>query len=145
MEEWNGRELDLRECTQRMKICMLMDYQVALFVTVVTAFQVPVSQSLSQDPADLTNSILTNLTSVIVQISALNGLTVPAAFAQPEAFTPSWTNQVISFLWYTSLVLSVRRRNLRIKKQLTDCAGPECYSHRLWSAMGLATRKGASW
>ena len=83
----------------------LISSQIALFVAVITAFLVPALQSLN-DPTAQTNALLMNLTSVIVQIAVLNGVRVPQA-KQPEESQSDTPSGILSFLWTTSLVLSV--------------------------------------
>ena len=84
---------------------MLSSLQIALFVAVITAFLVPALQSLN-DPTALTNALLMNLTSVIVQTAALNGVRVPQ-LTQAEESQSDTPSGILSFLWTTSLVLSV--------------------------------------
>ena len=81
--------------------------QVALFVTVITAFQTPVSQNLSPNPADVTNRVLNNLTAMVFEIAMLNGLKVPLGLSQPEPFRPDRIDQVLTLLWYSALPMSV--------------------------------------
>ena len=83
----------------------LSTFQIALFVAVITAFLVPALQSLN-DPTAQTNALLMNLTSVIVQIAVLNGVRVPQA-TQPDESQSDTPSGILSFLWTTSLVLSV--------------------------------------
>lgn len=85
---------------------MLSTLQIALFVAVITAFLIPALQSLSE-PTEQTNALLTNLTSVIVQLAALNGAQIPR-LTQPEDSQSDVPCEILSFLWTTSLVLSVR-------------------------------------
>lgn len=77
-------------------------------MTVVFAFQGPVSQNLVQNPADLTNEILNNLTTILYEISALNGLKVPISLPPPAPFKPARSDEILSMLWYISLNTSVR-------------------------------------
>ena len=84
---------------------MLTGFKIALFVAVITAFLVPALQSLG-DPTEETNNLLMNLTSVIVQIAALNGVQIPQT-TQQEASQSDTSNDILSFLWTSSLVLSV--------------------------------------
>ena len=77
-------------------------FQIALFVAVITAFLIPALQSLN-DPTERTNDLLTNLTSVIAQMAALNGVQTSPTM-RPEKSQPS---DILSFLWTTSLILSV--------------------------------------
>ena len=83
----------------------LIFFQIAQFVAVIAAFLVPALQSLN-DPTAQTNALLTNLTSVIVQIAALNGVRLPQ-MTQPEGSQSDTPSGILSFLWTTSLVLSV--------------------------------------
>ena len=81
--------------------------QVALFVTIITTFQSPVSQNLSPGPTDTTNAILGNLTMLVYEIAMLNGLQVPNRPAEPEPFSPDLTDQIVTMFWYSSLLFSV--------------------------------------
>ena len=76
-------------------------------MTVITAFQSPVSQNLSPNPADLTNIILSNLTVLVYEVALLNGLNVPSKLPQIEPFRPDRTDQIVTLFWYTALLLSV--------------------------------------
>ena len=84
---------------------MLSAFQIALFVAVITSFLVPALQSLD-DPTGQTNALLTNLRTVIVQIAALQGVQI-AQITQAEDSQSDAPSDVLSFLWTTSLVLSV--------------------------------------
>ena len=84
---------------------MLSSFQIALFVAVITAFLIPALQSLN-DPTAQTNALLMNLTSIIVQIAVLNGARVPQTM-QPEESQSDTPSGILSFLWTTSLILSV--------------------------------------
>lgn len=86
--------------------------KVGLFVAIITAFQVPVSQNLSANPADLTNVILGNLTSIVYEIALLNGMKVPVSLPQPVPFKPARSDEIVTFLWYSALILSVRTREI---------------------------------
>ena len=81
--------------------------QVALFVTIITTFQSPVSQNLSPGPTDTTNAILGNLTMLVYEIAMLNGLQVPNRPPDPEPFSPDLTDQIVTMFWYSSLLFSV--------------------------------------
>lgn len=81
--------------------------KVGLFVAIITAFQVPVSQNLSANPADLTNTILNNLTSIVYDIAVLNGLKAPAQLPQPVPFKPARSDEIVTFFWYSALILAV--------------------------------------
>jgi len=59
---------------------------IALFVAVITAFQIPAAASLSRDPADRTNDLLGNLTTIVIRIAALNGLQIPDVEPQQPQF-----------------------------------------------------------
>ena len=82
--------------------------QVGLFVTIITAFLIPVLQNLSPDPSDLTNDILVNLTTVVYEIAIMNGLKVPSNLTRPSPFQASLSDEIVSLLWYLALLLSVR-------------------------------------
>lgn len=83
-------------------------FQIALFVTVITAFQAPVLESLSPDPGDLTNELLKNLTEIWIQTARLNGLNAPTNFTEPSPFEPSTASLAVYFLWFLSLIICVR-------------------------------------
>lgn len=86
-----------------------MSRQIALFVTVITAFQTPVIQSLSQDPGDRTNQLLAAL---IGQVAAISGTQVPREVQTPPPFEPDSATQIISLFWSIALVLSVSRMSI---------------------------------
>ena len=81
--------------------------QVALFVTVVTTFQGPVSQNLTANPADTTNELLNNLTTIIYDIAILNGLKAPVDLPGPAPFKRSQSDEILTLLCYSALILSV--------------------------------------
>ena len=76
-------------------------------MAIISAFQVPVSQNLSANPADLTNVILNNLTTIMYDIAALNGMKVPVSLPQPVPFKPARSDEIVTFLWYSALTFSV--------------------------------------
>ena len=86
---------------------VVVNIQVALFVTIITTFQSPVSQNLSPGPTDTTNALLGNLTMLVYEIAMLNGLQVPNRPHEPEPFSPDLTDQIVTMFWYSSLLFSV--------------------------------------
>ena len=93
--------------------------QVALFVTIITTFQSPVSQNLSPGPTDTTNGILGNLTILVYEIAMLNGMQVPNRPPQPEPCSPDLTDQFVTMFWYSSLLFSVGFRRYFIVEQIS--------------------------
>lgn len=81
-------------------------FQVGLFSAIVTSFFVDSVQNLSPDQDARTNEILSNLTDIIIQLSAG---TAPAALnlASPTPFVPDASDVRVNFYWSLSLVLSV--------------------------------------
>ena len=58
-------------------------------------------------PTDTTKAILGNLTMLVYEIAMLNGMQVPGRPPQPEPFSPDLTDQIVTMLWYSSLLFSV--------------------------------------
>ena len=113
-------------------------------MTVITAFQVPVSQNLVQNPADLTNDILTNVTIIIYEIAILNGLKVPVELLPPAAFEPARSDEIVTLLWYSALLLSVRSHlqiQYRIEFEQSFSSATDRHHLRLWSTMDRKSYK----
>lgn len=100
--------------------------KVGLFVSIISSFLVPVSQNLSQNPADLTNEILSNLTSIVYEIALLNGLEVPAKLPQPKPFKPAHPDEVVTFFWYSALIISVRPSYLPLISTISHLSLDHC-------------------
>jgi hypothetical protein len=82
--------------------------QIALFVTVITAFLAPVVQTLSENPVDRTNALLANLTELWLESNRLNNLVVPINITQPTPFIPAKSTMIVYLLLSLSLIISVR-------------------------------------
>ncbi|EIM82306.1 uncharacterized protein STEHIDRAFT_64732, partial [Stereum hirsutum FP-91666 SS1] len=78
---------------------------IALFSAIVTSFLVPALAGLSQDPAERTNELVSNLTEVIIQLS--QGQTSSLDFPESIPFNPNpgVIRQVV--FWTLSLLTSV--------------------------------------
>lgn len=109
MGRWHGRNVNLCAPAPNHDHDILSESlpQVALFVTIVTAFLGPTLLKLSQDPADVTNDLLRNLTMIVYETSVLNGLRVPENVPQPMPFKPDRSDEILTLLWFASLLLSV--------------------------------------
>ena len=108
-------------------------------MTIVTAFLLPVSQSLVQDPADVTNELLRNLTTIVYQTSLMNGMRVPEDLSQATPFTPARSDEITALLWYTSLIMSVRRIHNLFHTHFTGSVSSDYDGDtvRLWSPVGV--------
>lgn len=78
-------------------------------MTIVTAFQAPVTDNLTRDPLEITNHVLNNLSTIVFQLALLNGLKVPNDLPELDAFKPKISDQIITLFYYTSLILSVSK------------------------------------
>ncbi|EIM86585.1 uncharacterized protein STEHIDRAFT_57139 [Stereum hirsutum FP-91666 SS1] len=77
---------------------------IALFSAVVTSFLVQASTGLSQDPSDRTNELLSNLTEIIIQLSAN---TSALHISPPTQFDPDPRIVRLNVYWSLSLIISV--------------------------------------
>lgn len=79
--------------------------QIALFSAVVTSFLVQAITGLSQDPSDRTNELISNLTDVIIQLSAVKAASL--TLASPAPFEPDSDTVRLNVYWSLSLIVSV--------------------------------------
>ncbi|EIM81148.1 uncharacterized protein STEHIDRAFT_150164 [Stereum hirsutum FP-91666 SS1] len=84
----------------RVNVILLICTQIALFSSILTTFVVQSLTSLSQDPGEKTNELLTNLTDIILAISntSFSHLDIPHSVP----FTPERDAVRLNFYWFPS-------------------------------------------